>query len=304
MSDGLALGYAFGLGMVAVFNPCGFAMLPAWLAYFVTDDGLDGGQLRSVQRAIAVSITLTAGFVVVFLTIGLVISAAASTIVPKLPWLSIVLGLAMVVFAASLLRGREVSISLPWSARGPRARSHRDIFAFGMSYALVSVACTIPLFLAAITSTLTAGNFGLGMLRFVAYAVGMGLVLTVLTLAVALARSSVVSHMRRVLPHVRRIAAVLLGVAGLYVAYYGWYQLRVYDGATDPGGPAKLGYQFSANATQWIMAVGPLRVGIIATATIGATIAAVGTVRWNRSRRSRDVTDEPSVSGRDPGLVR
>ena len=51
---------AITAGMVATVNPCGFALLPAYLAAFV---GLEDrpGRLGSVGRALAVSAVLTAG---------------------------------------------------------------------------------------------------------------------------------------------------------------------------------------------------------------------------------------------------
>jgi hypothetical protein len=58
----------------------------------------------------------------------------------------------------------------------------------------------------------------------------MGLVLTGVTVTVALARHSLVGQLRRILPYVQRIAGGLLVLAGAYVAYYGWYELRVYGG--------------------------------------------------------------------------
>jgi cytochrome c biogenesis protein CcdA len=70
-----AIVYAFGVGMVATFNPCGFAMLPAYLSYFLglenardTDNRADA----TVLRALAVGAAMTAGFVVVFGVLGLV----------------------------------------------------------------------------------------------------------------------------------------------------------------------------------------------------------------------------------------
>ena len=227
MNSGLALGYVFGLGMVAVFNPCGFAMLPAWVAYFVASDQESTTAHRGVLRALTVVAVLTAGFVAVFLVVGLMIQLTASSLVSRLPWLSVALGAAMVLLSIWLFRGRELNMPNPWARRGPRSRAHREVFLFGVSYAFVSLTCTIPLFLAAVTTSLTTGSIGVGILHFVAYACGMGLILTVLTLAVSLARETVVRHMRRVTPHMKRVAAVLLGVAGLYVAYYGWYSLRV-----------------------------------------------------------------------------
>ena len=50
MNQQLSLGYVFGLGMIAVFNPCGFAMLPVWIAYFISRDEVDRDRLRNVLR--------------------------------------------------------------------------------------------------------------------------------------------------------------------------------------------------------------------------------------------------------------
>ena len=38
----IPLGYAFGAGMVSSVNPCGFAMLPAYLGLFVGIRDLQG----------------------------------------------------------------------------------------------------------------------------------------------------------------------------------------------------------------------------------------------------------------------
>jgi cytochrome c biogenesis protein CcdA len=267
MRDNFALAYVFGLGMVAVFNPCGFAMLPAWIAYFLAADD-DTDEQPSVGRAVAVGATLTAGFVSVFLVIGLVLQLTAANLVARLPWLSIVLGVAMVGLAVSLLLGRDINVGLPWAPRGPRTRTFRAVFVFGVSYAFVSLACTIPLFLAAVTTSMTSGSLGVGILNLVAYALGMGVIITALTVALSLARASFVRRLRRIVPHVRRIAATLLAVAGGYVAYYGWYSLQVYDGNLDAGGPAKTAYGFSARMTQIVIDTGPIRIGAIALGAI------------------------------------
>ena len=73
------------------------------------------------------------------------------------------------------------------------------------------------------------------MLTFVLYGVGMGLVITVLTVALALARSGVVARFRELLPVMNRIAGGLMVVTGAYVAYYGYYELRLlnYGGYED-----------------------------------------------------------------------
>jgi hypothetical protein len=103
----------------------------------------------------------------------------------------------------------------------------------------------------------------------------MGLVLMVLTLAIALARQSLVSRMRGVLPYVNRISGGLLVVAGLYVAYYGWYELRVYDGDTSGGGVAQWTFDLSTRMTTWVESVGPVRLGLVLALAIALVVLIV-----------------------------
>ena len=61
---------------------------------------------------------------------------------------------------------------------------------------------------------------------FVVYGLGMGVIISVLTLAVALAKGNIVNRFRQLVPKMNRIAGALLVIAGAYVAYYGYYEVR------------------------------------------------------------------------------
>ena len=63
----VSLALPFTLGIVTTINPCGFAMLPTWLGYFLGRDSADGeDRPEQVLRGLSVSLTLTAAFVRVF----------------------------------------------------------------------------------------------------------------------------------------------------------------------------------------------------------------------------------------------
>lgn len=261
-----SIAYAFGVGMVATFNPCGFAMLPAYLSYFLgleNADGLDHRTDSTVLRALAVGAAMTGGFVVVFGLLGLVLEPVLSSIQDKLPWLTIMLGIALVVLGVRLLMGREITLRLPKVSKAPDSRELTSVFVFGISYALVSLSCTLSLFIAAIATVVDTENWIVGIGAFLAYALGMGLVLMVLTVAIALARQGIVRRMRGVLPHITRISGALLVLAGAYVAYYGWYELRVFDGRTSGGGVAGWMFDLNSHIASWIDTVGPGRLGLI-----------------------------------------
>ena len=225
---------ALAAGMAATVNPCGFALLPAYLAAFIGD--ADHERARPVPRAFAVSAAVTAGFVAVFGGFGLVITPLALSVEKYLPWATIVIGVALVALGISLARGRELNAHIPKLNKGGRDGTLVSMFLYGVSYAVASLSCTIGPFLAVTSTTFRSANLASGVAVFVAYALGMGIVVTALTVAVALAKAGVVGRLRRAMPYVSRASGYLLVVAGAYVAWYGWFEVRTLNGGdgSDP----------------------------------------------------------------------
>ncbi len=70
-------------------------------------------------------------------------------------------------------------------------------------------------------SSVAAGDFVTGLYQFASYVLGMGSVLLVLTLGIALVKEGVVvGTLRKILPYVQKISAILLIIAGGYIVYY------------------------------------------------------------------------------------
>ena len=270
---------AFVAGMVAAFNPCGFAMLPAYLTLVI--DPQSGGQLAAVGRALAATAAMALGFLAVFGSFGLLTVSVASTVQRYLPYVTLVIGVGLVVAGVWLLSGRELRApNLAGGRWAPTARLG-SMFGYGVGYAIASLSCTIGPFLAVTGSSLRRGSPAQGVLVYVAYAAGIALVVGVLAVAVALASSSMVDRMRAVLPHINRISGLILVVVGLYVGYYGFYEIRLFTAngsAEDPVVSAAgriqralAGWVYTHGAWPWLLALGVLI----------ATAAAV----WARRRR-------------------
>jgi cytochrome c biogenesis protein CcdA len=259
------LALAFSAGMVATVNPCGFAMLPAYLSFFL---GLDGGEAdedprAGVTRALAVGAAVTLGFIAVFTTIGALISHLSLAVDEWFPWMTIVVGLGVLALGVALLAGFELRLALPHLERGGRAQTVRSMFVFGVSYAVASLSCTLPVFLSVVAGTFSRSNATSGIAMYVAFAAGMGLVLTVLTLALALARVSIVHRLRSLLPVINRVSGVLLVIAGLYFTWYGIYELRIRDDPRAEGGPVDLVTGWSGDISVWINDIGATRLGLV-----------------------------------------
>jgi cytochrome c-type biogenesis protein len=234
--DGLPLGLALVAGMVAVVNPCGFALLPAYASMLVM--GKDSpSRVVAVGRALAFAAAMTAGFTAVFGLFGLLLTLVSSVgaVQQYLPWFTVVLGVLLVGLGAWLLAGRELlGLRFVGVKRPTLTRSASSMAMFGVAYATASLSCTIAPFLATVVASFRAESVVGGLAVFGAYALGMGLVIVAVSLAVALAQTAVVTWLRRVGRIVPRLGGGLLVVAGVYVAYYGWYEIRVLrDGALD-----------------------------------------------------------------------
>jgi cytochrome c-type biogenesis protein len=281
--------YAFATGMVATINPCGFAMLPAYLSYFLGLDDPSSDSQSVVLRAVGISAVVTAGFVVVFTVIGVVLNVAALPIEANMPWATVVIGVALMILGVAMLAGFQPAFALPKLERGGDRRTLWSMFVFGVSYAVASLSCTLPLFLVAVSGVFSSQSFLGGMGAFVAYGLGMGLVLTAITVALALARQSLVARLRGALRHVGRIAGGLLVVAGAFLVYWGWWELQVLSGNYDPGGPADTLQRWQTNISGWISNIGPARIGLVLVTFIALALL----VSASRSRPSGR-TDQPA----------
>jgi cytochrome c-type biogenesis protein len=257
------LALAFSAGMVATVNPCGFAMLPAYLSYFLGLEGADEDARAGVTRALEVGAVVTLGFVVVFASIGAVISHLSLAVEDWFPWMTIVVGIGVLILGVALLVGFELRVPLPHLDRGGQARTLRAMFVFGVSYAVASLSCALPVFLSVVAGTFSRSNAVSGVAMYAFFALGMGLVLTTLTVALALAQRSLVHRLRSALPVISRVSGALLVVAGAYFTWYGIYELRIRDDPTAAPGPVDTVTEWSADVSQWIDDVGAVRLGLV-----------------------------------------
>jgi cytochrome c-type biogenesis protein len=215
------LAYAFTAGLVAAVNPCGFPMLPAYLSWFIGTDRDDTDTAARVLRALGSALAVSLGFVAVFSALGVPINAGVGSIYRWMPWLTIVIGVALAGLGVAMLGGFSLKVALPRLDRGGRDRSFASMVLFGVSYAIASLSCTLPIFLVVVAGTIERENLASGLVAFVAYSAGMSAVLMVLSLALALARDGMVRRLRSVLQYTDRFAGGLLVLVGVYLVYYG-----------------------------------------------------------------------------------
>ena len=224
---------------------------------------------------------VSGAFLLVFGTVGAVLSAgvSAALLATWLPWVAIAGGVAITGLGVAVLRGFELRVSLPHPEAGTQGRGLGQVFAFGVSYALASLSCTLPVFLAVVAGTLTRVDVASGLVTFLAYGLGMSTVLLSVVVALALARHGLVRRLRRAVRLVQRLSGGLLMVAGAYIVYFWGYTLAT--GGTGRTGSAPITFvdRISARVTNPVGESG-LGFGLILAAGL------LGVLAWRLLRDS------------------
>lgn len=286
MPETSLLTLALGAGLLAAVNPCGFALLPAYLSLLVIGDQPED-RTGALVRALRLTVAMTLGFAGVFAVFGLAVAPVAPQVQGDLPWVTLGLGVLLAALGAYLLTGR--SLRLPRLGRTRQAKpltgSFGSMMGFGAGYATASLTCTVAPFLAVVVSAFRSGSITSGVVLFLVYAAGMGLVVGTVAVATALARDTVIRRLRRSGRWVPRVSGGLLLLAGSYVAYYGWWELRVLDGGGLDDPVIAVAESLQIRLARSVDALGPLTWLVLLAALVALTLLARA-VRAARGARS------------------
>lgn len=209
-------------------------MLPAYLLLVVR--GQRSGGLGAVGRALGATFGMALGFLTVFGAFGALTISAANTVQRYLPYATVLIGALLIVLGIWLLTGRELTALTPRQRGAGWAPTARlgSMYGYGVSYAIASLSCTIGPFLAVTGAGLRGGSIAGIVAIYLAYIAGLTLVIGVLAMAAATASSALTEHLRRILPFVNLLSGAVLVLVGLYVSYYGLYEVRLFTAGASP----------------------------------------------------------------------
>lgn len=224
----MPISIALTAGGLAVLNPCGFPLLPAFLSYYLGADErrLPPAPTRALQ-GVAVGGLVAGGFVGFFTAVALPIGYGAGALAAAVPWLGLATGALLALAGLAAVAGARIALPLHLHLRPRRERRAAAMLLFGVAYGAASLGCTLPIFLTLVATSLGPDKLAV----FLAYGLGMAVVLMALAVGVALAREGAARGLRPLLPYVGRLAGVLLAASGGYLVYY-WGRLRFGDSVT------------------------------------------------------------------------
>ena len=282
------LAFAFGTGMLATVNPCGFAMLPAYLGYFLSADGKGGDKTAaSHDQPVAHRRPRRVGRLP-----RRVQRRRSGHHPPVRPGLrldavgDIVIGVVLGLLGLAMLRGYEPSIRLPKLDKGGRDTTFASMFVFGMSYAIASVSCSLPLFTATVVGTFRRTDLRVELRRL------RGLRARDDHRAARPHRldgdGPPDPPARSAQGHAVREPGVgsLLLVVGAYLVHYGWYERRVQSGSRTGSGVVDLVTGWSQDISTQGRTSGTPGSGLLLALGLSAVLAVTFGLRGARSRSS------------------
>lgn len=215
--------YSFILGVMAAINPCGFVLLPTYLVYYLGTELNRGEESRAatLRRSLAVGSAVSAGFVGLFLVVGIISRAFTNAIVTNSKYASLVIGVLLVAMGIAMFLGWKPPITQP-DVSVQRQRTTWNMFLFGIVYAIASIGCTIGFLTSVILGSVNRQGYVSGVLSITLYGLGMGLLVTSLTVALAFARVGFLTTLKKSLRWFDKVSAGFVTLTGLYLTWY-WY---------------------------------------------------------------------------------
>lgn len=224
--------YSLLLGMLAAVNPCGFVLLPTYLiAYLsVTDDATVGVRLR---RSITVGAAVSAGFLLVFLVVGIISRIFTNWIEANAKYPALVVGIALIVMGVRMVFGWRPKLWVPSLGGASRRDGFMGMFGFGVVYAIASIGCTIGLLTTAVMGSFSRDGVVSGVLSMALYGLGMGVFVVALTTTLAFAKTALVRGGRGAMQVIDRLSSMLVLATGVYLTWY-WYIAITARTGSDP----------------------------------------------------------------------
>ena len=217
---------SFGSGLLAAVNPCGFVLLPTYLMYFLGVSGRPGTQRATVRRALLVSAALSTGFMTVFVIVGGISRLFTDWLNQNAKYLALLIGVALVILGIAMLFGYRLPFSTPKLETGKRDQTIASMYIFGLAYAVASIGCTLGPFSATVLGTIDTDGFFQGVVAVALYGIAMSLLITTLTVTLALAQGGLLKSLRTGMTYVETASAVVMILSGLYLSWYWFNDIR------------------------------------------------------------------------------
>lgn len=214
------IGFSFLQGVLAFLAPCAVALLPGYIVAFISRNSDGSPRLSSrLGRGFKLAFLSILGILLIYSIAGAMIILAAQVLKDYMKWITIGMGGILIILGILMILGRNISLSFNFQNSNTRTEAI-EAFIFGVAYAIGALGCLFPLFLIVATQAMAAESVWEGSSYIFAYFAGISGMMILTILLAIFAKNFLMKNLRRVLPHMEKVTAILLIIAGGYVIYY------------------------------------------------------------------------------------
>jgi cytochrome c-type biogenesis protein len=210
--DIVSLFYPFTAGVFVLLSPCGYALIPGYISYYL-------GSEITVSRALKGGVASTLGLITIYSIIGLGATGIGGFIKPYVTLFTVFAAIILIVLGLLII----VEIPIPsayFQIFSSEQRGMQGFYLFGITYGLAAAGCTAPIFFSIILLSLTiSGPFNV-LITFLLYALGVGVPLIATSFLVATAKRPLITRIQNLTPRLHKISGIVLILVGLYLIYY------------------------------------------------------------------------------------
>lgn len=214
------IGFSFLQGVLAFLAPCAVALLPGYILAFISRNPHNRSNMSArLSRGFKLASLSILGILLIYSMAGVTIVLAAQVLKEYMKWITIGMGALLIILGILMLLGKSISFSLNIQNSNQKTEAI-EAFVFGIGYAIGALGCLFPLFLIVATQAMAAETVWEGSSYILAYFAGISGMMIITILLAIFAKDFLLKNLRKILPYMEKITAVLILLAGIYVIYY------------------------------------------------------------------------------------
>ena len=104
---------AFSAGLISFLNPCGFALLPVYVAYYFKNEGLEKANvLRRIFAGLIFGLMVSLGFAAAFSLIGIIVAYIGRGLLKYVGWFDLFIGILLILIGFIYLFNLNAKVNL------------------------------------------------------------------------------------------------------------------------------------------------------------------------------------------------
>lgn len=214
---------SFIQGIFTFFAPCAVALLPGYLSRFINskvNSDVEVSKFKLLIRALYLAFFTILGIILIYAIFGGLLLTFKEIMKPIIGYLSLFLGVIVIVLGIFMLFGKSISISALHSQKIKTSSEIIESFVFGFGYGIAALGCLFPFFLVIATAALQAPTVYETLLYFLAYASGMSLMMLTFYILALFSKKSLQRFIRKYITTFTKVSGLVVILSGVYIIWY------------------------------------------------------------------------------------